>query len=97
MHTPLDPHLHTDECNKIIVELGQCYVDNNKFWQLFGPCDKLHTAMRKCLKNERLERTRLHLEASKKRNEEIREKIAKMNKEGKDWRDHARESYESQK
>jgi len=92
MHTPLDPHLHTDECNKIIVELGQCYIDHNKFQQLFGPCDKLYTAMRKCLKEERLERTRKHLAASRERNEEIREKIAKMQAEGKTWRDAAREN-----
>jgi len=94
MHTPLDDHLHTPECNKIIQELGFCYLENSKFKQLFGACDKEYMAMRRCLKNERLERTRLHLEASKERNKKIQDKMAKMAKEGKSFAEHAREAHE---
>lgn len=41
MHTPLDPHLHTEECNKIIAELMRCHSENSKLKQLFGVCNQL--------------------------------------------------------
>ena len=46
MHTPLDAHLHTADCNKIIEELQKCYAENNKVKQMFGACDDLYMAMR---------------------------------------------------
>ena len=46
MHTPLDAHLHTEECNKIIENLMKCYAENNKFKQCFGACDDLYMSMR---------------------------------------------------
>ena len=93
MHTPLDSHLHTPECNNLIQELGLCYLENSKFKQLFGACDKEYMAMRKCLKNERLDRTRKHIDASKIRNKEIQEKMARYQKEGKSFGEAAREAH----
>ena len=46
MHTPLNPHLHTTDCNAIIENLMKCYEENNKVKQLFGACDDLYIAMR---------------------------------------------------
>lgn len=41
MHTPLDPHLHTPECNLIIAELMRCHKETSKLSQLFGVCNQL--------------------------------------------------------
>lgn len=36
MHTNLSPHLHTEECNKIIQEMIKCHEQNNYAYRLFG-------------------------------------------------------------
>ncbi len=46
MHTPLAPHLHTEECNRIIARLLACHAENSKLQQLFGACNELDTQMR---------------------------------------------------
>ena len=50
--------------------------------------------MRRCLKNERLDRTRKHIEASKVRNKEIQEKMARFEAEGKGFKEYAKETFE---
>ncbi len=46
MHTPLAPHLHTEECNKVIAELMKCHAEYSKLRQLFGVCNDLDVQMR---------------------------------------------------
>ena len=46
MHTPLDSHLHTADCNKIIEELVKCQEKNGKVKMMFGACDAEYHAMR---------------------------------------------------
>ena len=88
MHTPLDAHLHTPECNEIIQKLQECHAEHGKWTQFaFGVCEDLDTAMRKCTKQERRTRTKENHEISKVRNEEIRAKMKQMKAEGKSWRD----------
>ena len=82
MHTSLAPHLHTDECNKLIEALHKCHQDYSKFRQLFGVCNDIDTQMRRCTKNERLARTRIHLDESKRKREEIQEKMSQFQKSG---------------
>ncbi|CAB3359965.1 Hypothetical predicted protein [Cloeon dipterum] len=52
MHPDLSPHLHTDECNKVITELHNCY-EEHKVGKFFGQCSSLYKQMTVCLKNER--------------------------------------------
>ena len=46
--------------------------------QLFGVCNDLDMAMRKCTKQERLAKTKVNLEEAKINQARTREKIAKM-------------------
>jgi len=91
MHTPLDAHLHTEECNKIIENLMKCYAENNKFKQCFGACDDLYMSMRKCTKAERIAR---ETEAKRKTLLEVEErakKLAKIRASGITWQEHLRD------
>ena len=100
MHVPLDPHLHTEECNVIIAALKECQTSTNKlqqvqqksfgnksrtfcawqllFCQLFGVCNDLDLAMRKCTRKERLERTQVNLEESRARQKAARARLSEM-------------------
>ena len=88
MHSPLDPHLHTAECNEIIKKLLECHEQNSK-WKQFTmhTCDELDTLMRKCTKKERLARTDQHLESARARNKALQDKYRQQKAEGKSWRD----------
>jgi len=96
VHTPLDPHLHTDKCNQIITALKKCHAEESLSKQLFGACNQLDHAMRMCTRGERLERTRKKLDNSKVNKEETQKKIQQATKEGKTWRDVMRERAEKQ-
>jgi len=85
MHVPLDEHLHSDECVKIIRELHKCHEEYSLFRQFLGVCNQADWAMRDCTRGERLERTSDNLEKSKKRNEAIQEKMAQIG--DKNWRE----------
>ena len=51
MHRDLSAHLHSDECNKLVMALFQCRAEHpvSKF---FGICNSLDYAMTRCLKQE---------------------------------------------
>ncbi|XP_066940311.1 protein Abitram-like isoform X2 [Macrobrachium rosenbergii] len=51
MHPDLSPHLHTDECNKLIEQYRACHREN-KFLKFVGVCNDLDRAVWKCLKAE---------------------------------------------
>ena len=87
MHTPLDAHLHTPECNKIIAALLKCHSDTNKLQQLFGSCNDLDTQTRACTKAERIERTTIHRQEAKEKRAAIAKKVAEQSKAGVDWRE----------
>ena len=70
MHTPLHPHLHTEECNKIIKKLLDCHADTYKVQQLFGICNDLDVQMRKCTKNERLGKVQDAVDAANQKKKE---------------------------
>jgi len=88
MHSPLDAHLHTPECNAIIKKLLDCHAENGKWKQwAFGTCEEFDIQMRKCTRQERIERIKVNKKAADTRNEELKAKFRKQNAEGKSWRD----------
>jgi len=91
MHSALDPHLHTEECNQVIQALKECQTQTSKFRQLFGICNDLDMAMRRCTKKERIANTKANREKAEAENAERKKRLAKMDKEGLGWRDAIRE------
>ncbi|XP_031633294.1 COX assembly mitochondrial protein 2 homolog [Contarinia nasturtii] len=53
MHPDLSPHLHTDECNKIVQELFACRKEHS-FLKFFGKCNGPYDRMLACMKKERV-------------------------------------------
>ena len=88
MHSPLDAHLHTAECNEIIKKLVECHKVNGKWkqWAL-GTCEDLDTQMRRCTKEERLRNIKENQKLANERTEKLKERSKKQAAENKTWRD----------
>ncbi|EFB16091.1 hypothetical protein PANDA_020773, partial [Ailuropoda melanoleuca] len=59
MHPDLSPHLHTEECKVLINLLQECHKHYSMFpciLKFFGHCSDLSWVMRKCSKNEYMEK-----------------------------------------
>ncbi|KAF4527521.1 hypothetical protein B566_EDAN015621 [Ephemera danica] len=52
MHPDLSPHLHSDECNRLIKKLQTCHSEN-KFARFVGYCNDIDTELSRCLKAEK--------------------------------------------
>ncbi|TRY62111.1 hypothetical protein TCAL_09100 [Tigriopus californicus] len=57
---PLSPHLHTDECNRIIEAMYRCFDERYLVTRLFGSCDQEFMAMKRCTRAERIARHQKH-------------------------------------
>ncbi|KAG9233245.1 cytochrome c oxidase biogenesis protein Cmc1-like protein [Amylocarpus encephaloides] len=72
----MHPHLHTKDntaCEEVMSILDECHA-RGFLWKSMGMCNSAKTAVNKCLRAQRLERTRVNREVAKKKNEEIKEK-----------------------
>jgi len=95
MHVPLDEHLHTEECNIIIRQLQACHEETSMFKQFLGECNKLDWAMRACTKKERLKLVDENRAESKKRVEQMQQKMGSL--KSADWRENLKEKLDGQK
>lgn len=57
--------------------LDECHA-RGFLWKAMGSCNSAKTAVNKCLRAQRLERTRLNREAAKQKSEEIKTKWAEI-------------------
>ena len=68
MHPPLHPHLHTEDCRRVIEALTRCHADHP--WKKFvGACNDLKRELNRCLQREYIERRQKNWEESIKRKE----------------------------
>ncbi|XP_022900644.1 COX assembly mitochondrial protein 2 homolog [Onthophagus taurus] len=73
MHTDLSPHLHTEECQKLIFALINCHKEN-PFLKFVGVCNEQDSEMLKCLKAERKQRQKENLRKTRERLKRLHQK-----------------------
>ena len=62
----LAPHLHTDECNKLIQELFEC-ENRHPYKRIIGACNLQYAKMQRCLVKELEHNRKLNHEKAKER------------------------------
>ena len=62
-------------CEEVMNLLDECHA-RGFMWKAMGMCNGAKTQVNKCLRAQRLERTKLNREAAKIKREEIKEKWA---------------------
>lgn len=72
MHTDLSSHLHSEKCNTLINLLKQCHSDY-PVRRFFGICNDLDAQMCRCLKDERIQRSKRNREKAKETQEKLRQ------------------------
>lgn len=66
MHPPLDLHLHSEECQKVIILLTQCHKDH-PLRKFLGVCNELKRALNVCLHQEYVERRQRNYDLAQKK------------------------------
>jgi len=72
----MHPHLHTKDtigCEEAIYALEACHHERSIFVRIFGGCNEAKSAVNKCLRQARLARTKANHEASREKNEKLRQ------------------------
>jgi len=76
----MHPHLHTKDnraCEEVMTILDECHA-RGFLWKSMGMCNGAKTEVNKCLRAQRLERTKANREAAKAKNQEIKAKWAEI-------------------
>ncbi|KUJ22273.1 UPF0287-domain-containing protein [Mollisia scopiformis] len=76
----MHPHLHTKDnsaCEAVMTALDECHA-RGFLWKAVGMCNDAKTQVNKCLRAQRLERTKQNREKAKAKNEQIRSKWAEI-------------------
>ncbi|KAK2626744.1 hypothetical protein QTJ16_003919 [Diplocarpon rosae] len=76
----MHPHLHTKDntaCEEVMTALDECHA-RGFLWASMGMCNDAKTKVNKCLRAQRLERTKANREKTKAKNQEIRAKWAEI-------------------
>lgn len=71
----MHPHLHTKHngaCEELMNALDECHA-KGFLWKAVGMCNNDKTALNKCLREQRLLRTKANREAANIKNKKIRE------------------------
>ena len=67
----LAPHLHTDECNKLIQEMFEC--DRlHPYKKFLGACNLHYVKVQRCLKMEREQKRKTNHEKARERMKQVR-------------------------
>jgi COX assembly protein 2 len=64
-------------CEEVMNILDECHA-RGFLWKAMGMCNDAKTQVNKCLRAQRLERTRLNREAAKIKRQEVKEKWAEI-------------------
>lgn len=66
MHPSLAPHLHGEECRRVIELLNKCHKDH-PFRKFFGACNQFKRALNDCLQKEYVERRQKNYDLAQKK------------------------------
>jgi len=76
MHPNLAPHLHNEECRKIIEQLHKCHAES-KFGKFWGACNETRRALDRCLQREYLANRKENWLKSEEKKKKIADRIEK--------------------
>lgn len=74
MHPSLAPHLHSEDCRKVIALLHQCH-EEHKFAKFLGRCNDLKRELNICLQREYVEKRKHNYDAAQERKKAWQEKF----------------------
>ncbi|GAB7363562.1 hypothetical protein MBLNU230_g3829t1 [Neophaeotheca triangularis] len=76
----MHPHLHTKDnpgCEEVMTALEECHA-RGFLWKSMGMCSNLKTEVNKCLRAERLERTKENRERAREKRERVQKVWAEI-------------------
>ncbi|RFU36126.1 hypothetical protein B7463_g268, partial [Scytalidium lignicola] len=76
----MHPHLHTKEnmaCEEVMNLLDECHA-RGFLWKAVGMCNNAKTEVNKCLRAQRLEKTKSNRTAARSKRDEIRAKWSEI-------------------